>query len=199
MANRRVRQVVDLALEKGVLRPRDLAESGIPRQYLRMAHEQGLVERVARGLYCVPEIRLSQPTLAEVCKRVPNAVVCLTSALAFHHLTTQVPHHVHLAIGEKAHAPKIEFVEVHYVRFSGMALTEGVETHDIGGVEVRVYKPAKTIADCFKYRNKMGLDVAMEALRDGLRQRKVNVNDLVRYGRICRVEKVMQPYLEALL
>jgi len=197
--NPSVRKVVSLARRKGVLRPRDLAEIGIHRQYLRMAHEQGLVERIERGLYSVPGTMLSEPTLAEVAKRVPGGVICLISALAFHHLTTQVPHSVDVTIGSKAHAPRIDFVDVRYYRESGQALTEGVEVHDIGGVRVKVYNPAKTIADCFKYRSKVGLDVAIEALREGLRQRKATADTLTHYGRICRVERVMRPYLEALL
>ena len=200
MATSRVQRVVDLARQTGLLRPRDLAKMGIPRQYLRMAHEQGQLERVARGLSRLPGIIMSQHTsLAEVCKRAPSGVVCLISALSFHGLTTQVPHLVYLAIGEKAHSPRIETVDVQIFRFSGSAFTEGVEKHDIEGVEVRVYCPAKTVTDCFKYRNKTGLDVAIEGLRDCLRQRKATVDDLVRYGRICRVDRVMRPYMEAVL
>jgi predicted transcriptional regulator of viral defense system len=200
MATSRVPQVVALAHRKGLLRPRDLAEVGIPRQYLRMALEQGQVEKVARGLYQVPGERMSQHvSLAEVCKRVPAGVICLISALEFHELTTQIPHFVYLAIPEKAHAPRIEALEVRIFRFSRRALAEGVEKHDIDGVEVRVYSAAKTVADCFKYRNKIGQDLAIEALRDCLRERRATVEELVRYGRICRVERVMRPYMEAML
>jgi predicted transcriptional regulator of viral defense system len=200
MPTDRVQRVVNLAREKGLLRPRDLAVVGIPRQYLRMAHERGLVERVARGLYRVAgEMTSDKASLAEVCKRAPSGVICLISALSFHELTTQIPHFVYLAIGEKAHLPQIEHVNVEVFRFSGTALTEGIETHVVDGAEVRVYCVAKTVADCFKYRNKIGLDVAIEALRDCLRQRKATVDDLVRYGRICRVERVMRPYMEAML
>ena len=200
MAKSRVQQIVEIARKKGLLRPRDLAEVGIPRQYLRMAHDQGLVQRVARGLYRIPDAMMSEnASLAEVCKRAPSGVICLISALSFHELTTQIPHFVYLAIEEKAHAPLIETVEVRCYRFSGSAFTQGIEKHDADGVEIRVYCAAKTVADCFKYRNKIGLDVAIEALRDCLSQRKTAIDDLVRYGRICRVEKVMKPYLEALL
>jgi predicted transcriptional regulator of viral defense system len=179
---------------------RDLADLGIPRQYLRMAHERGLVQRVARGLYRVPGGMVSEhQSLAEVCKRVPSGVICLISALSFHELTTQIPHFVYLAIDDKARAPQIEHIKLRVFRFSGKALTEGVEKHNVGPVEVRVYCAAKTVVDCFKYRNKTGLDVAIEALRDCLRQRKAKVDDLVRYGRICRVEEIMRPYMEALL
>lgn len=200
MSSDRVQRVVDLAREKGLLRPRDLAAVGIPRQYLRIAHERGLVERVDRGLYrAAGEMPSEKASLAEVCKRAPSGVICLISALSFHELTTQIPHFVYLAIGEKAHPPQIGHVNVQVFRFSGAALTEGIETHAVDGVEVRVYCAAKTAADCFKYRNKVGLDVAIEALRDCLRQRKATVDDLVRYGRICRVERVMRPYMEAML
>ena len=188
----RVEQVVDLARRKGLLRPRDLAEVGIPRQYLRIACSRGLVERVARGLYRVPGAMASEnQSLAEVCKLVPTGVICLLSA--------QNPFEVWLAIGEKAHEPKIKTIQVRLVRFSGMALTEGVEEHDIEGVTTRVYCPAKTVSDCFKHRSSVGLDVAMEAMRTSLREHKASVDELVRYGRICRVERVMMPYLEAML
>ena len=200
MTTSRIQQVVELAREKGLIRPRDLAALGIPRQYLRMACDRGLVERVARGLYRAAGGMVSEHvSLAEVCKRAPSGVICLVSAPSFHELTTQIPHCVYLAIEQKAHAPRIEMVEVRFFRFSGRAFTEGIETHDVGGVEVRVYCAAKTVADCFKYRNKIGLDVAIEALRDCLHQRKATVDDLVRYARICRVDQVMKPYMEALL
>ena len=200
MAADRVQKVVELARRKGLLRPRDLAAVGIPRQYLRLACERGFVQRVARGLYrAAGEMPSEKATLAEVCTRAPSSAICLISALSFHELTTQIPHFVYLAIGEKARAPRIEHVAVQVFRFSGPAFTEGIETHEIDGAEVRVYCAAKTVADCFKYRNKLGLDVAVEALRDCLRQRKATVDDLVRYGRICRVERVMRPYMEALL
>ncbi len=196
----RVQQVVDLAHRKGLLRPRDLAEVGIPRQYLHMAHEQGLIKRVARGLYRIPgQMSSGNVSLAEVCKRAPSGVICLISSLSFHELTTQLPHFVYLAIEEKAHSPRIETVDVKVFRFSGDAFTQGIEKHDVDGIEVRVYSPAKTVADCFKFRNKIGLDVAIEALRDCLRQRSVKVDDLVHYARICRVERVMRPYMEAML
>lgn len=200
MPTDRIHRVVDLAREKGLLRSRDLEAAGIPRQYLRLAHERGLVERVARGLYRVAgEMTSDKASLAEVCKRAPSGVICLISALSFHELTTQIPHFVYLAVGAKAHPPRIDHVNVQVFRFSGPALTEGIETHVIDAAEVRVYCVPKTVADCFKYRNKIGLDVAIEALRDSLRQRKATIDDLVRYGRICRVERVMRPYMEAIL
>ncbi len=200
MSTSRIQLVVNLARKKGLLRPRDLSEAGLPREYLRMACDRGLLERVSRGLYRVPDGMESEHiSLAEVCKRAPSGVVCLLSALSYHGLTTQVPHGVWLAIGPKARDPRIETVRMRIFRFSGKALTEGVESHSIGGVDVRIYNPAKTVADCFKFRNKIGMDVSIEALRDCLRHRKASVDELVHYGRICRVESVMTPYLEAML
>ena len=196
----KTQQIALLAKRQGLLRPRDLATLNISRQYLRLACEQGLIERTGRGIYRVPGTMMTEhQSLAEVCKRVPNGVICLLSALRFHDLTTQNPAEVWIAIGERAHAPHIEHVAVRTAHFSGAAFAEGVETHNIDGVDVKVYGVAKSVADCFKYRHKIGLEVAIEALRDCLRQRKVRHDDIVRYARICRVERVMSPYLEALL
>jgi len=134
----------------------------------------------------------------QACKRLPNGVACLLSALSFHGFTTQAPFEIWMAIDRKARLPKVEGVPVHIVRFSGEALTEGVERHVIEGVEVCVYCPAKTVADCFKYRNKIGLNVALEALRECRRERRCTMDDLWRFAKICRVANVIRPYLEAL-
>ena len=134
----------------------------------------------------------------EACKRVPRGVVCLLSALQFHKLTTQAPSEVWLALDRKARAPREGGQPLRFVRMSGRALTEGIEDHRIEGVAVKVYKPAKTVADCFKYRNKIGLDVALEALRDYRQKHRAGMDELWRFAKICRVERVMRPYLEAL-
>ena len=200
MSSTKIIQVVNLARRQGLLRPRDLKAKGIARQYLVLAMRQGLVERLGRGLYRMPGVITSEhQSLAQVCKKTPAGVVCLLSALRFHDLTTQNPFEVWLAIGQKASVPRMDTVALRIIRFSGAALTQGVETHKIHGVPVRVYGIAKTIADCFKCRNKIGLNVAIEALRDCVQQRKTSVDELVRYARICRVERVMSPYLEAML
>ncbi|MCK4513889.1 MAG: transcriptional regulator, partial [Spirochaetaceae bacterium] len=130
-------------------------------------------------------------------KRVPAGVFCLLTALRFHELTTQNPAEVWIALPEKARKPQIEYPRLRVARFSGPALTEGIETHRLEKVEVRVYSAAKTVADCFKYRNKVGIDVAVEALRDYHRRYRGGANDLARFARICRVSRVMQPYLDA--
>lgn len=199
MANNRIDQLLNLVRELGVMRARDLDAHGIPRTYLKLAVDEKLVERTGRGMYRLPNAEASEhQALIESAKRVPHGVVCLLSALQFHGVTTQLPADLWLAIGEKAWRPKQEYPPLRVVYFSGEALTEGVETHVIQNVPVRVYSVAKTVADCFKYRNKVGLDVAMEALRDGWRQRKVTADDLWRFAKVCRVANVMRPYLESL-
>jgi len=183
-----------------VLRPRDLAAHHIPRSYLTRLVAAGALVRVGRGLYLLPDAQFTENhSLAEASKRVPNGVVCLLSALRFHELTTQNPFQVWLAIENKAWQPQAGDLPFRYVYFSGDAFRLGIDQHLIEGVSVKIYNPAKTICDCFKYRRKIGVDVAIEALRDGLRQRKVTVGDLWRYAKVCRVQRVMQPYLEAIV
>lgn len=195
----RTQQVLDLLGRVGVLRPRDLPRYGIPHTYVSRLHRRGLLDRPERGLYTLPDADTTEHhTLAEAAKRVPNSVVCLLSALRFHNLTTQAPFEVWLAIDTKARRPRTTALPLRIIRASGQALSAGVEEHEVEGVPVRVYSPAKTVADCFKYRNTIGLDVALEALRDTWRQRRSTMDDLWRYARICRVANVMRPYLESL-
>ncbi|MBU1750049.1 MAG: AbiEi antitoxin N-terminal domain-containing protein [Chloroflexi bacterium] len=193
-------QILDLVAQAGVLRPRDLDAHGIPREQLRRLHERGLVQRVGRGLYMLPDADVTEHhALAEACKRVPQGVVCLLSALQFHGLTTQAPFEVWLAVERKARLPRVDYPPLRFARYSAPALAAGVEQHHIDGVLVKVYSPAKTVADCFKYRNKIGRDVAIEALNDCLRQSQCTVDELWRYAQVCRVTNVIKPYLEALL
>ena len=181
------------------MRSRDLVALGVSREYLRRLAAAGVVERAGRGLYQLPDAEVSaQHTLVEAARRVPHAVVCLLSSLRFHGVTTQAPFEVWMALPSKARRPQGEGPPLRIVRFSGPAFAEGVESHRVEGVEVRVYSLAKTVADCFKYRNKIGLDVALEALRQVLRERRVSRDALWRYARICRVARVMRPYLESL-
>ncbi|HUT31898.1 MAG TPA: type IV toxin-antitoxin system AbiEi family antitoxin domain-containing protein [Planctomycetota bacterium] len=195
----RCQRVLDLARTAGILRPRDLEPHGIARQYLRLLCDRGLLQRIGRGLYALPDEEVTEHhSLAEACKRVPAGVVCLISALGFHELTTQIPHEVWLAIGYRAWRPRVDHPPIRIVRFSGAALETGIEEHNIEGVRVRLYCAAKTVADCFKYRNKIGLDVAIEALRDCRRQRKCSNDDLWHYAKVCRVARIMQPYMEAI-
>ena len=192
-------RLLKLVRSQGLVRPRDLAPQGIPRVSLTRAVNRGELERVGRGLYGLPDRPISEHgTLAEVARRVPKGVVCLLSALRFHGLTTQAPFDVWLAIEHKAPAPKVEYPPLRIVRFSGEAWSEGIEVHDVDGVPVRISGIAKTVADCFKYRNKIGLDVALEALRDAWREKSVSSDDLWRYAKVCRVANVMRPYLDSL-
>ena len=198
MKQNRTKQVLTIVKKTGVLRPRDLDRYNIPRVYLQRLYDQQQLSRVGRGLYTLPDAKVTEHhTFAEACKRVPHGTLCLLSALRFHNLTTQAPFEAWMAIDEKAWLPKVDYPAIRFVRFSGRALTEGIEEQRIEGVTVRVYNPAKTVVDCFKYRNKIGIDVAIEALRDCLKQRKCTVDKLWYYGQICRVTKVMKPYLEA--
>jgi len=193
-------RTLTLLREKGLLRPRELINWGIPRSTLQRLLKAGEVERVARGLYALPGHLLSEhQSLLEVSKQVPNGVICLLSALSYHGIGTQLPHEVWVAIGSKARIPIVSQVVVRIVRFSPEALDYGVERHQIGGVELRVTSPAKTVADCFKYRNKVGLDVAVEALKEGWRDRRLELPKLWEAARVCRVDKVIRPYAEALL
>lgn len=190
--------VLALARKVGVLRPRDLRAHGIPRVVLTRLHRKERLKRIARGVYVLPEADLSEHhSLAEACKRVPHGVVCLLSALRFHGLTTQSPFEIWMAIDVKARKPRLETPPLRIVRFSGKALVYGVEDHLVEGVPVRVTSAAKTVADCFKYRNKIGLDVAVEALKDYRRTRK-SLDDLWKAAEAVRVASVIRPYLEAL-
>jgi len=186
---------------RGVLRPRDLAALGVTRATLARLLAQGKLVRLGRGLYGAPDAqgRTEHQALVEVANRVPHGIFCLLSALRFHNLTTQSPFDVWVAIDRKAWRPRIEYPPLRVFRFSGPALAEGVETHTVQGAQLRVYSPAKTVADCFKYRNKIGIDIALEALRDAWRGRRVTMDELHRFSQICRVERVMRPYLESLV
>ncbi len=192
-------QLIKLVRSRGLVRPRDLEPLGIPRVCLTRAVNRGELERIGRGLYGLPGRAISaHGTLAEVACRVPSGIVCLLSALRFHDITTQAPFEVWLAIENKALAPKLDYPPLRIVRFSGEAWTAGVETHVVDGVSVRITGVAKTVADCFKYRNKIGLDVALEALREAWRNKRMNSDELWRYAKICRVANVMRPYLDSL-
>lgn len=191
-------RILRLAARQPLVRPRDVEALGIARESLLRLYRKGLLVRPARGVYALPEAPVTEHhSLAVVAKLVPRGVICLLSALRFHGLTTQDPHEVWLAIDFKARKPSVTSPVLHVVRSSGRALTEGVEEPEIEGVNVRVYSVAKTVADCFKYRNKLGTDVAIEALRDTLRTRKATVDDIYRYAKVCRVANVMRPYLES--
>ena len=184
---------------QALLRPSDAVAHGRSRQYLAQLARKGLLHKVARGLYALPQRQASEfASLAEIASKHPKVQVCLLSALAFHGLTTQAPFEVWIAIDNKERAPRLDYPPTRIVRFSGAAQTEGVEVHEIEGIPVLVTSVAKTIADCFKYRNKIGLDVALEALKEAWRDKRVTMDELWHFGQICRVHNVMRPYLEGL-
>jgi len=193
-------QVIDLICAQPVIRPRDLKEHGLPKDYLYILAQEGVIERVGRGLYQWPNKDLGRHhSLVEISKLAPKGVVALLSALNYHNMTTQNPHQIWLAIDRKAWRPEISYPPVRFVTMSAESLHSGVETHSIEGVPIKVFNPAKTVVDCFKYRGKIGLDVALEALREGWSARKFTIDELQKYAKICRVQKVMQPYLESLV
>ena len=192
-------RILNLARTHGLIRPRDLVAQGLPRVALTRLVRQGLLTRVGRGLYAIPDRPVSEHgSLAEIARNHPQAIVCLLSALRVHELTTQSPFEVWLAIPNKARTPKLEYPPLRIVRFSGASLTDGIEEHQVDGVTVRVTNVARTVVDCFKFRNKIGLDVAMEALQEAWRAKRVTMDDLWRYASLCRVANVMRPYMESL-
>jgi predicted transcriptional regulator of viral defense system len=181
-----------------VVRPRDAEAIGIAGSYLNALHNKGVLERPSRGLYTLPNSEPSEfRSIVEACKLSPNATVCLLSALRIHDLTTQSPYEVWLAIGEKDRKPQTVYPPIRVFRFSGASRDFGIEKRKIEGVAISVYSAAKTVADCFKYRNKIGIDVAIEALRDCRRSRKATMDEIWDSAKVCRMTNVMRPYLEA--
>ena len=191
--------VLALAERQPLLRSRDLTAQALRTILLSRMVAAGKLERVARGVYSLPGRELSeQRSLAEVALRMPRGVVCLLSALRVHGIGTQAPFEVWLAIPPHTPTPRLDQPALRVVRMSGPALSEGVEPINIDGVQVPVFSAAKTVADCFKFRNKIGLDVALEALRDGWAQRKLTMDALWHYAAVNRVSNVMRPYLESI-
>ena len=186
--------------QRGLVRMPDLRAAGVGPETVARLVRDGTVVRVARGLYeladTIPDTRRS---LAEASALVPKGVICLTSALQFHELTLQMPSAVWIAIDRTGWKPKVEYPPVRFVRFSGHALTGGVKWHPIEGIDVPIFEPAKSIVDCFRYRNKIGLDIALEGLREGLRSGRVTPDQLWEFARTARVWSVMRPYIEAMV
>lgn len=198
MTNAR-QHILDMARSRGVIRPRDLTAQGLPRVALTRLVREGLLVRIDRGLYTLPNRQTSEyATLAEVASKYPQGIICLLSALRLHNLTTQAPFEVWLAIAHKSRAPKMSYPPLRIVRFSGKSLTAGVMEQEIDDVPVKVTSVARTVVDCFRFRNKIGLDVALEALREARKAPNVSMDDLWRYATQFRVATVMRPYLESL-
>lgn len=197
--NTHTQRILDLLAHKGLLRPSDLNATGTSRVVLARMTAAGMLEKVDRGLYRLPDQDLSEnESLITVATKVPQAVFCLLTALQFHGLTTQLPHQIWIAMPRGSHAPKIDYPPIKMVQVTGDAYAAGIEIFKHDGVPLQVYSAAKTVVDCFKHRNKIGIDVALEALRDARAQKKASADDLWRFAKICRVANVMRPYLEAI-
>ena len=196
----RSEEILGIIRSRGAVRPRDLEAQGISRMWLYRLEKAGQVERVGRGLYRPSDVMFTENHgLVLAAKAVPAGVVCLLSALQFHELTTQLPSEVWVAVDRRAARPRVQGLPLKIARFSGLALTLGAEEHTLEGMTVRVYSAPKTVVDCFRYRNKIGFDVALEALRDCYRQRRATIDELWRCANQLRMGNVMRPYLESLL
>lgn len=183
----------------GQLRMSEAIGHGISRYSLYKMRDNGTIEQVSRGIYrLVDLLPITNPDLVTVSLRFPKAVICLISALSYHQITTQIPHEISVAIARSARMPSLDSPPVHAYKFSDEAFKAGIEKHQIDGVIVQIYNPEKTLADCFKYRNKLGMDVILESLKLYKSQKSYSLDKLLKYARICRVDKIMKPYLEAI-
>ncbi len=184
----------------GLIRTAEAISAGIHPRSLYYLRDTGFLEQISRGIYRLSEQEpIGNPDLVIVAVRIPKAVICLISALAFHEISTQIPHKVEIALCSGAESPRIDYPPIFIHRFNDASLMAGIEEHLIDGVTVKVYSPEKTLADCFKFRNKLGMDVVLEALKLYKTRRKINIQELLKYARICRVENIMKPYLEAII
>lgn len=198
LSSTHTQRVLDLASQKGLLRASDLEAISAPRVVLTRLIAAGGLEKVGRGLYRLPDAQVSEfESLGTIATKVPQAVFCLLTALQFHELTTQLPHQIWIAMPRGSHQPRIDYPPVKMVQFTGNAYSAGIEDVERDGVRLRVYSVAKTVADCFKHRNKIGLDVALEALKDARSSSKASVDDIWRFAKVCRVANVMRPYMES--
>ena len=192
-------QILELARSQGLIRPRDIATRGLPRVALTRLVREGQLIRIKRGLYALPDRKFSDHvSIAEAVSLYPKSIICLLSALRIHELTTQAPFEVWLAIPHKGRAPKSDYPPLRIIRLSGKALTEGIQELSVDGVTIRVTNVARTVVDCFKFRNKIGLDVALEALREAWGNHRVSMDELWQYATMFRVANVMRPYMESL-
>lgn len=184
---------------QGIMRTSEALEAGIYRRTLYHMRDHGYLEQLGRGVYKLEEKEpLSNPDLVIVVRKIPDAVICLISALDIHDMTDEIPHKVHIALSRTSRTPVMDYPPVNVYRYSDETLKAGVEIKKIDGISVSVFNPAKTIADCFKFRNQIGLDVALEALKRGVKERKATYGDIVKYAVMCRVKNVIRPYLEVI-
>ena len=190
----------DLIRERGgIIRTSDALKAGIHPRTLYALRDSEVLERISRGVYRLTDHHpISNPDLVTVAARIPRAVVCLVSALSFHEITTQVPHTVFIALKKGSESPLLAHPPLSVHRFSGESFAVGIERHKIDGIVVRVYSPEKTLADCFKFRNKIGMDIVLEALKLYRARRVFRTEQILEYARVCRVERIIRPYLEAI-
>lgn len=189
-----------LSSQSGAFRTGDALKAGIHPRTLYAMRDQGAIERLGRGMYRFADMpAMENPDLATVALKVPKGVICLISALSWHEMTSEIPHEIYLALPRGAEKPRLAYPPLRIFWFQSHAFEEGVEDYDVDGIRVRIYSPEKTLIDCFKYRNKIGLDVALEALKLYRQRKRFKADELMRFARICRVEKIMRPYLEATL
>lgn len=196
----RTEQILKLAKEKGIIQAIDLELLGIARNYLYKLRKEGLLNKAARGMYMLPNAPITEnQNFIEIAKKIPNAVVCLISALSFHGITTQIPHEIWIAVPRDTWRPSMDYPPLHYTVLTENVYNFGIQEENINGTIVKIYSPAKTIADCFKFRNIVGVDVAIEALREVWRSRKATMDELAEAAEVNRVSKIMRPYLEAIV
>lgn len=184
----------------GIIRTSDAIRAGIHPRTLYQLRDSGALEILSRGVYRLSSQEdVSHPDLIIMATRVPQAVICLVSALSFHEITTQIPNTISIALSKGSETPRLDYPPLDVHRFSNDTLKEGIEVHQLDGITIKVYSLEKTLADCFKFRNKIGMDVVLEALKLYKSRKPFNLNELLRYAKICRVEKIIRPYLEATL
>jgi predicted transcriptional regulator of viral defense system len=184
----------------GIFRVKEAIKAGIHPRTLYTMRDEGIIEKLGRGVYRFADMPvLGNPDLATVAMKVPKGVICLISALSYHEITTEIPHQIYLALPRGSEPPRLDYPPLRIFWFSGPAFEEGIENHDVDGIPIMVYSPEKTLADCFKYRNKIGLDVVLEALKFYRQRKRFKVDELMHFAKVCRVEKVMRPYVEAVL
>lgn len=200
VSDKKVNEAIALFKEHGgIMRTSEALNEGIHSRTLYWMHHHGYLKMLERGVYQIEgKEPLSNPDLALVGTKVPEAKICLISALDFHELTSEIPHKVHIALPRRHWKPKLDYPPIQVYWFSGRSLTEGIENHKADGVEIQIYNPAKTIADSFKFRNRIGMEIALEALKNGLTKGKATYSDILKYAKICRVENVIRPYLETI-
>lgn len=200
VSNNKIEDTVRIFKEhQGVMRTAEALDAGISPRTLYYMRDEGYLTQLERGVYQLQDKEpLSNPDLVIVARKIPEAVVCLISALDLHDITNEIPHKVHIALPRTSRNPTLDYPPVNVYRFSEKTLSAGVQTKLFDGISVKVFNPAKTIADCFKFRNQIGLDVAIEALKRGINERKATYRDIVKYAEMCRVKNVIQPYIDAI-